>query len=505
MNRIIALIAIMISISVNAYIGNSCCVPQARDPIICYDASVEYSANSFMFTRPAMQHLARDFSVWHNVIYKQNSCRSSDPALQAIAFFQESLDHEQSAYYFLINRKKELLVCGDASFCASFRDVRSEWLGIDTNNFSGTMSIAPTQRQYGCALYGFIPISYCTTKEFFQHWWMQVSAPIVCVENDINITQGTIINPGISPVKDILSAFNQPDWRYARMGEKRKRVGLAELKILFGITYVAHDEMECGIYCGFTIPTSGRQKACEIFYPFVGNNGHGGFIGGIQLQMPLWCDAYESVFSWFLNLEGIYLFRNTQCRTFDLRYKQWSRYMLYNRNDGLKQRNIPGVNVLTREVFANPYVMANFLTGLRYRGSFIEAEIGYGIWGHGNEHLRLTEPFPSVYGIAGPIDPINPDLVTTASTSTIAQQGPIDKDAVGNPLFVAVKASDLDLFSAGMRSAINHQFHVSCAYHYCTQQSNERFVGVGCYYEFPQRNSALELWGCWVKAGCSWQ
>lgn len=500
MKKLIFILMLLYCHVTAAFIGNPCCIPQARDPIICYYDELEFKSESFMYTRPIIEDLVRQLAFWHDLIYNKDACR---PALQGSAFFQTSVPNDKVSRYFLINKKNELLVTGDAFPSAPIRDIRAEWLGINNDSFYGLLSVNPHQKQFGFELEAYVPFEgLCKATTMLDNWWVAIRIPVVCVENNICLRQSGVQNRGTGVAYDIVSAFNQPDWRAARMVGKQRRVGLAEINMRVGSTYLDQDYFEFGYYSGMSFATTGSQEACNIFYPFAGHNGHCSVDGGINLQIPLNSCTDSHAIGWYIDLEVHWLLRKRQCRTFDLRNKQWSRYLLFNQKDGFQEKNIPGVNILTREVWVNPYGIVDFSTGWRYINDRIECEAGYSLWGHGNEHLRLIHPFPSNYGISGPIDPANPNIVTTASQSTIANQASFDVDNNGNPVFVTISAKDLDLYSAASRSAIVHKIHgaFSIKRRNC---SHDAFIGIGSSYEFPQRNSALEIWSFWAKIGAA--
>ena len=182
-----------------------------------------------------------------------------------------------------------------------------------------------------------------------------------------------------------------------------------------------------------------------------------------------------------------------------------------NRGSDLK---LHGVNVLNREMRVRPYSFVDFTVGLRTKVHSLEVEIGYGIWGHGDEKLELVCPFPEIYGIAGTPDGDEP---RTASASTIGNQADNDKDSEDNNIFVPIKTEDLCLLesvpgsrrsihhcpiTAAARSSINHRVHLALCKHHVGTKRDATF-GAGAFYEIPQRNSSLKLWGLWAKVAAS--
>ena len=491
-------------IKLDAFDGNPCCIPQRRDPIICFYDCIKYTSQSFMFTRPANMNLPMYQSMWHSLIYSEDPCSTS---FQLIGFYQESQTNKHMEQYFLINRKVSLEIRGDDAPDAHLRDVRSSWLGINNDQFRGTLAIHPEQKQFGFTAEFYQVLGGIVNIDILQDWWISVKVPVVLVENNIGLQQTGILNKGTNGPADIVQAFNQREWKFAKMKcNGQTKAGVAEINAKVGATYLGKEGFELAYYTGFSGPLSNTQDGEFLFSPFVGNNGHASVEGGINMQFTLNCDTTCQEFCWFIDLESHWLLPNRQCRTFDLRNKQWGRYLQLNVQNGPPDQNIPGVNILTRETKVHPYILAEFSTGCRYLTDSVEAEIGYTLWGHGNEKLRLICPFPEIYGIAGTGFMVDPQtgmhIATSASQSTIANKAPNDVDANGDPIFVTIKAADIDLLSAESRTAINHRLHASLGYRRLGGRI-DAFLSFGAYYEWPQRNSALEVGGAWAKFGAS--
>ncbi len=192
------------------------------------------------------------------------------------------------------------------------------------------------------------------------------------------------------------------------------------------------------------------------------------------------------------------MIRNEQLRTYDLKKKPWSRYLLLNKKGGTPDQNIPATQIFTLKTRVRPYNIIELSTGWRIRSEHVEGELGYNIWAHGDEQLYLRCPMQKGWGIAG--KGAMPDgTATSASLSTISEQAPNDVDPItDDPIFIPLTASDLDFRSAASRAAFNHKLHASFAYVY-TGCRTHGLLNIGGYYEFLQKNTALEQWGIWLK------
>ena len=264
---------------------------------------------------------------------------------------------------------------------------------------------------------------------------------------------------------------------------------------------MAEDHFIIGYHSGLVIPACKKQNGEFLFDSVVGYNRHVGIVAGADFQILLNYNPERFAFCFFMDFESTFLIRNKQKRTFDLRQKPWSRFLLFNRIDGGPNQNIPGVNVLTRECTVRPHNVAEFATGWRFEHPHFTFELGYSIWGHDCEQIaNLSNPFPAnIYGIAA----VQSDTDTqpfTASTSTIAQLGPVDINALGDPVFTSINEYDLDFLSPATGSALSHQAHFALGIKNIGKKNNA-FIGLGGFIEIPQKNGSFMAKGFWAKFG----
>jgi hypothetical protein len=478
------LIAFILLTIYNTGQGKQAC-PWDMSNLEC-DYSQIKTAQSFMFTRQIYHNVAAQYATaWHDFVYEKPGCLGI--SAQAIGLYQQSLPLDKNAKYFLLNKKSSISIRGDntPSLPSSLnRDVRAEWLNLPSN-FSGIMSISPEQRQAGAWIELNYELKNCLDHELFNSLWVAIAFPIQMIENNIRISQNAVQNPASGFPSDIVEAFNQSTWEFGKMKlDKTQKIALAEVVFKIGSTFMAENGFQVGFYSLFSLATFGHQKATYVFDPFIGNNEHQAFGQGVNFQFPLNCDTDCERIALFLAIENLYLMRNFQHRTFDLRLKQWSRYLLLNKTDGTT--NIPAINVLTLPVKVKPFNFVDLAAGFRYENDYIEAEFGYSMWAHGDERVYLQQSIGDTYGIAGS------GPLKTASKSTINSQAP--DDLVFTPIF----DKDIDMHIGAARAAITHKFYASLS-GLLTTEASQCGLGFGAYFEFPQQNTALENWGIWVK------
>jgi hypothetical protein len=459
------------------------------------------TSQSFMFTRPVFRNIAaQTSSFWHDAVYDKPGCFGS--SFQIIPLYQHSITSSKIGRYFLLNHKDTIVIKGDATppnpTNPNTRDVRAEWLNLP-NDFIGTLSVSPKQRQYGIWMEFNQDIKKFICYDFLESIWIGFAIPFQYVENTMQPRQRLISGTSATFPHDIIEAFNQSTQRYGKISDKKlKRQSIAQVQLKLGTTFMNRDGFQLGMSSCAIFPTYGHQNPEFMFDPFLGHNRHFGFGAMVNMQLPLNDDVECKLISFFFNIENLYFFGNDQRRTLDIRFKQWSRYVLLNKNDG--QKNIPGVNVLTRKVRVKPYNMVDLDAGIRAQIGAIEGEIGYNLWAHGDEKVHLKKPFQPKYGIAGDGTVVpGTNIGATASKSTIAQQSDNDTEN-GKEIFVPIKEYDLDLRSGAARAAVVHRAHVAIGFVH-DEDTMAWFFGIGGFGEVPHYNTALKNWGIWAKAG----
>ncbi len=511
-------------------------------------------SNTFMFTRPVAGNRSTIEALWHNVEYgKPHSWGFS---CQAIGIFQQSLGFDRTRHYFLPSKKDHVLVTGDADTKdLQTRQIRAEWLNLPST-FQGSFTLNPKQRQAGMIFQFNQDLSKLGDTPFFDGAWINFSLPIVSVRNNMHIAQDILstsssVNQfGQQNPTTIIEAFQQQGWGYGKIcSGAMTQTKLADITIHIGKTFLARDNFVVASYTAFVIPTGNIQDARFLFEPVSGNNGHFGYGAGVDFQVPLSCPDACTQVCFFLDFESIFFARNKQWRTFDLKCKPYSRYLQFVRRDdpnpsnGLPPQLIPGVNILTQHVQVHPYNLADFSTGLRLKVYSLEIEIGYSIWGHGDEKIivfegncldkcSLDRACPGgIFGIAGnqntphqlaAVGPCGNILPATASNSTIKCQasndvvcqqtveiligdcaGPqVDANGDTQRVFVPITRLDLDLQSGSAQTAFNHKFQMAIGLTY-EGDAVDIFFGAGGYYDKPVKSGALNTLGAWAKIGAS--
>ncbi len=486
--------------------------------ILCFSYSLfvhaepqEVFARSFMFTRPASFYIAMNQQMWHNFVYNKKG--SWGGAFQFIPYAQASRPREKVARYFLPNRRNELCVAGDntSAELVRDRDIRAEWLGL-ASDFSGKFSICPSQKQIGFTLMYNQDVGKMFDFEPLNGWGIGIEVPITLVENNLNLRQfdmhTTTTELGVQP--DIISALNQCSWCYGKWAPcKKSLIRPEKIKLTAGRSLMHRDYFQLASEMSLTFPTAPHQDPQYLFAPMVGLDKHVGLGAAAYLQILLNRNPSRLAWTLYANLEGTFLIRNRSYRTYDLKNKPFSRYMLFTKRNSAPGEVVPGVNVLTLQSEVRPFGFFDFSFGWRINVKVFEFEIGYDLYGNGGEYVRPRNPVESPFntgcsgglndfGIAGNGSIVFKDttIQATANESTISCQAPND------PTFISIEENDLDLCTAAAGSILNHKFHAAVG---ILQDGDHGgcFAGLGFFFEFPQKNSNLANYGGWFKIGGS--
>lgn len=476
-----------------ALIGLICLI--MGEPLHAWYKLQQSISRSFMYTRPAYEYLCINQAGWHSLIY--NKIGSVGGAARATWFFQQSLPLSRTAHYFMPFCNTTQLIAGTDSPYANNRNIiAAEWLGMDSTS-AGTISINPLQKQVGMFVEYNQNLKTIVNSDFVNNYWVSVSVPFSKVTNNLHATQHTINESSTFP-HTIKQAFNNPEWQYGLIPFcSRSRTLPGEVRLKLGSWLVSKDYYQCAYQSIFVIPTGNKPQPEYLFDAVVGNNLHAGVGGAVFFQIPLNYDVSSVAACFFLNLEGIFLIRNHQYRTFDLRGKPWSRYMLYNEKGPGGRTNIPGVNILTRWAMVKPFGVFDFSTGWRFMSDWLEVEIGYNVWGKDQEEVYyrapLNDPCTTCYGIFG-IAGSGPGK--TAHCSTISFKAPDDL------VFKPVREVDIDFHSGAAGSILNHKAHicVNVIQEYC---NTLLFGNIGTYIDIAQKNGGLKSWGLWGTIGAT--
>lgn len=502
-----------------------------------------FSGQTFLYPKPSFASLGMHQSSWSAVAYGKTHEKGS--ALQATIFYDQSYHTEDAAAYFLFDKKNELnlsvgITSTDNTTAKSLytpandRDILGQWLGLTATShaaYTGEYSVTPQQRQAGIIFEFSQDLKNLTDVDFLKHLYVFASLPVTLVENTLKYEGSDTIlqaftNQSIKATVTGQSA-TQNKWDYLRYPtETQSSLNLTCLKLGFGTTLVSEDDILIASNNTLIIPMTHSVENRTMFEPAQGYNGSIALASQALFQFPIMKSKNSDVtrICAYFGFENTVIIPSNSMRTFDLKDKPFSRYMLFY--DKKTNSMDHGVNILTRECEVSAYNQINITTGIRINYYNAVGEIGYEFWAHGAEKLSLEKEWEEGrYGIAY----INSDgtlmkekitlLGLTASKSTINYVSFADGDAqtakshavtsagiakatTKHEYNVYVKATDIDHNSAANQKCHVHRPYVSLGLR-GSKENVDLFLNLGAYVSVVSQNSSTSTFGGWIKAGAT--
>lgn len=186
----------------------------------------------------------------------------------------------------------------------------------------------------------------------------------------------------------------------------------ADLRIAIGYDAIYNDHFLFGFQGLVSAPTGNRPKGKYLFEPIIGNGHHWELGGALQANGIAWrSNDEEKQLILTANLSLMHLFASRQKRTFDLKGKAFSRYMLIERLGTPIQNNLKGngttpsaqfnnefvplANLSTLSVDVSATIQTEFTAMLTFASRTCSFDCGYNFWARSceNIHLRGITPF----------------------------------------------------------------------------------------------------------------
>jgi hypothetical protein len=205
-----------------------------------------------------------------------------------------------------------------------------------------------------------------------------------------------------------------------------KKNGFGELRFELGYDFWKEEDYHLGFAVQLAAPTNRRPRAEFLFEPVIGNGGMWELGGVVTGHYTLWrCEDSDRYVDFVLEADVTHLFKRQQTRTFDLKGKPLSRYMLAQKmikNPGVLVSAatpdvIPGLqpvtsaptmiydsivapvaNFSTVPVKVSVGVQGDVVAMFRLCCGGLEWDLGYNFWGRSCEKIDLDNdecPFPA--------------------------------------------------------------------------------------------------------------
>ena len=183
-------------------------------------------------------------------------------------------------------------------------------------------------------------------------------------------------------------------WNKCHMSKTR----LAEITAAFGWNFVRRENFLFGLNIRAAAPTGNKPHGTYIFEPIVGNGHHWELGGGMNMWWTWWKNCSEDHnFTMYLDAYATHMFKNRQCRTFDLVGKPLSRYMLAEKFDTqvtnlyydtdtaptaqFEKVFTPVANLTTLPVDVSYAAQGELILKFAYTHCNYQLDFGYDFWG----------------------------------------------------------------------------------------------------------------------------
>jgi len=453
-------------------------------------------------------------------------CKDHRKSFTAFVIGGISANPQDIAQYFLPFQKSTLLAgeLGSTAVQSQEADVIANYFGVLTSSlytlgepaepklsqytFESKLAFKPQQLFAGVCFTYHQHLSPYDDKG----WWFEIVLPIKWVKTQMNMVEEIIVKGGPDGddpevpegfVGNMTEAFQQRSWNFGKIDGAQTKVGIADIQLELGYTYLNQESCRLSSYWGVYIPTSNKPKSEFIFEPLVGNCGHPGLFSGASTAFRIWRNCEQAIY-WELDTAGTLLLSNTQIRSFDLKDKSWSRYM-WVYLDSKTTDTHPGINVFTQEVRVTPGTWRDLNIAFAYEQPNLRAEAGYHFFSRQAENVCLTCPWEEGPAIASIINNDNEFINKGVSRNraTINDYQGVRNDNIpgtDTQTYKPIRECDLDLTTAAHPATIVHTLYGAISYHWgcCTLP---RYVGFGFSYDMISDNSALQQWMIWGRFG----
>lgn len=465
-----------------------------------------YSANATMpyfQIRSQARDSARELVGWHQFINRYDhdkiygalaftveGTRSFDPSAIASTLFDSDLVD--------LNGERVIVISGSQVAHRGANDWLADYFGLPVD-YQSTLSFKPriTQAIVNCSF-------YLGLDEWFNGLYLQFNAPIVHSRWNLHMCE-TINAPGITGyapgyMSDILTGVNRSklvnsfvdyvsneqvpnlgqDVTFAALTNSKMaqcgkaRTGVGDVQMVGGWNFFQSDSYHIGINILGIVPSGLRPYGAYLFEPMIGNGHHWGLGAGLTGHYTAWRSQDENQnVTLFLDATINTLFKAHQRRSFDLKNKPNSRYMLASLMGAtvtnlyttstpggadnatpptLQFQNImtPVANLTTVDVQSTIGAQADITIMASYVYNNITVDVGYNFWGVTREKLKFLCQCPApldgttwalkgdslIYGFAignGTTIPINAPVALSASESLATIHGGTNGPAPASP------------------------------------------------------------------------
>ena len=230
------------------------------------------------------------------------------------------------------------------------------------------------------------------------------------LNNFTEYAEGKVVNTLTQTVAGSDTSITFRRLNKARMSQTNlNQTRLADFRAVIGYDIVHKDNFIFGFQGLITGPTGNRPEGEFLFEPIIGSGHHWELGGSLRFHAMPWKsedEEKEIIFSADLSL--MHLFASKQRRTFDLKGKPFSRYMLAERLGTPLNNNLKGNGTAPSAQFQNEFapianlsnvgvevsatIQAELTAMLTFVCDHFSWDVGYNFWARTCENLKLRGP-----------------------------------------------------------------------------------------------------------------
>lgn len=366
---------------------------------------------------------ARELIGWEEYLHRFPECNNYINTAHTLEYTQSFRPERISRYLF---GDCKLSFAGSQVKDRTACEIIADNFGLSPN-FRGNLNFEPIIQNIILDNQIFVGLD-----RFSQGLYARINAPLVYSIWDLNIRQrilsddenctdfpqcqmsGQSANAICNLRKALSGNFKfgdmQTPWKAGRFCSRQTKFGLADLDLILGYDFFKCENYHLGFYAQTVVPTGNKPNPRYIFSPIVGNGKHWEFGAGISGHLMLWNNGPDENLCIYLEGNVTHMFKNTQCRSFDLCPNgPLSRYLLLKElkqnGDNFEYNNnlINAINLTTQKISSKVSVKADISAKLAYRSRCFSADLGYNFYGNTEEKIKLKNCnlTSNYYGIKG--------------------------------------------------------------------------------------------------------
>ena len=263
--------------------------------------------------------------------------------------------------------------------------------------------------------------------------------------------------------------------KFAKMPNcDRTHTGFAELRAELGWNFLQDEDYSLGLGLHVAAPTGNKRKAQYVMQPVVGNGNHWELGGTIHGNYVFWrSEDEEKHFGFYADAVITHLFKANEQRTFDLKNKDNSRYMLASKFTNTVTNKLAGrttagtsatgltaaasqfaneyapvANLTTTDVKVSVGVQADVTAMFNFTSRGFSWDLGYNFWGRSCENISCPDA----------CDPCNTDSIfLTANKDTWALKGDARMFGFAGVTSAPITLDDAQALSATQSGADIHK------------------------------------------------